>query len=106
MAKKVRKRRKQIKAHNRNLSNASLYTFLNMLSYKADWYGVKKVIVGQYQPSTILCSERGYKLPHSLPVNIRTWVCPKCKTKHDRDVNAAINLRKYAEQSVIDNTEQ
>ena len=103
--KKVRKRRKLIRAHNKNLSETAMYSFLNMISYKAAWYGVKKVIVEQYQPSTILCSECGYKLPHSLPTNIRNWTCPKCKVKHDRDVNAAINLRKYAEQSVLNNHE-
>ncbi len=29
----------------------------------------------------------------SLPLDVRFWTCEKCQTKHDRDVNASINLR-------------
>ena len=76
------------KAHNRNLSDAALYDFLQMIKYKSEWYGTNIMQLGQYEASTIICSCCGYKR-EKLETNIRKWTCPECGASHDRDVNAA-----------------
>ena len=46
-------------------------------------------------PSSKICNICGYKHPN-LTENIREWQCPECKSTHDRDINAAINIKKFA----------
>ena len=74
----------------KSISNASWYLFRTMLEYKCEWYGKKLVIVSPNYTSQI-CSNCGF---HSgkKPLDIREWTCPKCGTRHDRDINAAINI--------------
>lgn len=52
------------------------------------------VIADRWFPSSKTCSECGHKVDE-LPLSIRKWACPNCHTHHDRDINAAINLKKY-----------
>jgi putative transposase len=71
--------------------------FLNMLKYKAQRFGHVYQEIGRFFPSSQLCNETLLPLPmlqkgfDSLAV--RSVDCPHCKKKHDRDVNAAINIR-------------
>ena len=52
----------------------------------------KQVIsVDRFYPSSKTCSVCGYK-KEDLKLSDRSWVCPKCGTKHDRDINAAVNI--------------
>ena len=76
----------------RNISDVSWSRLVSMLIYKADWYGRKVVKVPSTYPSSQLCSICSYK--HSLTkyLAIRKWVCPKCGSIHDRDINAAKNI--------------
>ncbi|MFC3607279.1 zinc ribbon domain-containing protein [Stutzerimonas tarimensis] len=46
----------------------------------------------RWYPSSKRCSCCGHTLD-SLPLDIRAWACPECKTEHDRDVNAAVNIK-------------
>jgi putative transposase len=78
---------------NRNIADASIYTFIAFLTYKAQWTGKNVIKVDKYFPSSQLCSCCGYKNPEVKDLTIREWICPKCNTTHDRDINAAINLR-------------
>ena len=56
-------------------------------------------------PSSQLCSSCGYKNSITKNLSVRTWVCPNCQTKHDRDINASINiLRKGIEMLSKDGT--
>ena len=66
--------------------------FREMLSYKLEDRGKRLVIINKAFPSSKLCSCCGH-LVDELPDNIRKWECPKCHTKHDRDINSAINIR-------------
>ena len=74
------------------LNNRSYSMFLNFLQYKLEWRGKRLIKVDRYFPSSKLCHECGYK-NDSLTLSTRSWVCPKCGNKHDRDINAAINIR-------------
>ena len=76
----------------RVISDASWGEFLRQLEYKCEWYGRTLVKVDKFYPSSKTCSSCNYIMP-KLPLNIREWSCPQCNTTHDRDINAAINIR-------------
>ena len=76
----------------RVISDACWGEFIRQLEYKCEWYGRTLVKLDKFYPSSKTCSACNYFMP-KLPLNIREWSCPKCKTSHDRDINAAINIR-------------
>ena len=76
----------------KSLQELSLYKFKSILKYKADWYGKDIIEIDRWYPSSKLCNSCGYK-NNELTLNDREWTCPNCNTKHDRDLNAAINIR-------------
>jgi len=63
-----------------------------MLEYKAQWYGRDLIAIDRWFPSSKTCSACGH-LAAKMPLNIREWTCAKCATVHDRDVNAATNVK-------------
>ena len=65
-----------------------------MVEYKCDWYGKNLSIIGRFDPSSKTCSKCG-SINKDLTLNDREWICPKCGEKHDRDINAAINIRNF-----------
>jgi len=70
----------------------SLNRFKTILRYKAEWYGREVIEVGRWFPSSKLCVACGYR-NQELELKDRTWVCPECGVVHDRDLNAARNIR-------------
>lgn len=76
----------------RSISDASFVTFLNMLEYKCRWNGINLVRIDRFAPSSKTCSVCGY-IYKGLALNERSWVCPKCGSHHDRDLNAACNIK-------------
>lgn len=75
-----------------SISSVSWSKFFDMLSYKATWYGNDIIKIPTMYPSSQLCSCCGYKNPLVKNLEIRTWECPKCHTKHNRDINASVNI--------------
>ena len=82
----------------RGISDASWSRFIEMLEYKARFYGKRVVKVSQWFPSTKLCHVCHYKHPN-MTQDIRDRTCPDCNTHHDRDINAGLNLQ---QQGVVD----
>ena len=77
----------------RNIADVSWSEFMKQLTYKAKWFGKVIVKIDKFYPSSQLCHVCGYKNTEVKNLNVRKWNCPECKTYHDRDVNAAINIR-------------
>ena len=75
-----------------HISSVSWSRFFTMLEYKAYWYGSDIVKVPTMYPSSQTCSNCGYKNNDVKNLSVRSWTCPCCGTKHDRDINAAINI--------------
>ncbi len=65
---------------------------LRQLEYKAAWYGRSVVAIDRFFPSSKRCSGCEHLLD-SLELDVRQWTCPACGTCHDRDVNAALNIK-------------
>ena len=74
--------------------------FLNYLKYKLEWLNKKLIKVNKFFPSSQLCSNCGYR-KSDLTLNQRSWICPECGTKHDRDLNAAINIKKEGIRMIL-----
>ena len=77
----------------RAIADVSWSEFTRQLKYKAEWFGKVIVKIDKFYPSSQLCHVCGYKNSEVKDLNVREWECPECKTHHDRDVNAAINIR-------------
>jgi len=84
----------------RSIQELSLSHFKSMLIYKADWYGRYVVEVDKWFPSSKLCSVCGYK-KSDLTLSDREWICLNCGTHHDRDFNAAQNIKKEGQRILI-----
>ena len=67
--------------------------FVDWLQKKGEEYGTRIIRIGQYFPSSQICSHCGKKNPALRDYTIKKWQCPSCGTVLDRDINAAINIR-------------
>ena len=76
----------------KHIADASWGEFVHQLKYKAEWADRSLVEIDQFYPSSKRCSCCGY-ISEKMPLNIREWECPECHTHHDRDVNAAKNIK-------------
>lgn len=85
-----------INNHNlaRAISDVGWSEFRQMLQYKSDWLGKNLIVIGRFEPSSKTCSSCG-NINKELELSDRHWVCIGCKTKHDRDVNAAVNIKNF-----------
>jgi putative transposase len=78
----------------RNIGDIGFHEFRRQLEYKSRLYGANLVTASRWFPSSKICSACG-RISEELPLSLREWTCP-CGAFHDRDINAARNLRRYA----------
>lgn len=77
----------------KSISDAGWTKFVTMLEYKSNWYGRTFHKIDRFYPSSKTCSCCGHKLEkHEMTLATRHWTCSSCNTRHDRDLNAAINI--------------
>jgi len=76
----------------KSISDAGWGQFCTLLKYKAEWFGKTYIEVDRFFPSSKTCSNCLHQVDN-LSLDIRSWQCPKCQMLHDRDINAAINIR-------------
>ena len=74
------------------ISDVGWSEFVFQLEYKAEWYGRTLVKIDRWYPSSKRCFDCGHVLD-SLPLDVREWTCPECGVHHDRDINAANNIK-------------
>ena len=79
----------------RAIADMGFFEFRRQLEYKAAMRGGQVWVADRFYPSSKTCSCCGHKL-EKLDLSVRAWTCPSCSTHHDRDVNAAINLKNMA----------
>jgi putative transposase len=84
----------------RALSDVGFGQFRAQMEYKAKRYGTRLVIADRWYPSSRLCSVCGWK-NEALTLKDREWTCPACGTHHDRDHNAALNLKRLATATAL-----
>lgn len=77
------------------IADAGWGMFVEMLEYKSNWYGKNILRIGTFEPSSKVCSCCG-KINKELKLQDRNWSCANCKTLHNRDLNAAINIKNFA----------
>lgn len=83
-----------VKNHNlaQAISDAGWGTFCTMLKYKAEFEGKIYLEIGRFFPSSHLCNMTLLPVP-KMDLSVRSFECPHCNERHERDVNAAINIR-------------
>ncbi len=79
----------------KSVRDAGWASFISMLSYKAERYGRTLIKIGRFTPTSRTCSTCG-AVDGPKPLNVREWTCTACGTVHDRDHNAAINVKTAA----------
>lgn len=75
--------------------------FVTFLKYKLEETGKRLVKVNKFFASSQICNVCGYKNTATKNLSIRAWDCPKCGAHHDRDINAAINIRNEGMRLVL-----
>ena len=84
----------------RSVADMGFFEFRRQLEYKTAMRGGEVVVANRWFASSKTCSCCGHKLD-DLPLSVREWACPACGTDHDRDVNAAKNLKNMAVSSTV-----
>jgi putative transposase len=81
-------------ARRRGLSDSALGQTRRQLAYKSGWYGSRLVVAGRWYPSSKTCHACGHAQDIGWDEH---WACAGCRTRHQRDDNAAVNLARYEE---------
>ena len=78
-----------------SISDCGWSMFVDMLEYKAEWYGKNILKIGRFEPSSKLCSCCG-SINKELTLKDREWTCSKCNSLLNRGINASINIKNFA----------
>lgn len=84
----------------RSIADMGFFEFRRQLEYKAAMRGGVVVVADRWFASSKTCSACG-SVQEAMPLSVRQWICPDCGTRHDRDLNAAINLKNMAVSSTV-----
>ena len=76
------------------ITDVSWAEFRRQLEYKTEWYGKNLLVIGRFGASSKTCSCG--QVNQELKLSDREWICKECGVKHDRDVLAANNIKKFA----------
>ena len=76
------------------IADVSWSKAIDYLKYKCEWYGKNLIQIGRFEASSKTCSVCG-SVKKDLTLKDREWTCQDCGTKHDRDINASINIKKF-----------
>jgi len=90
---------------NKVILDAGFGEFRRQLEYKCPERGATLIVANRWYPSSRTCSACGVKTKH-LPLRVRKWTCEDCGASHHRDINAAINLKRYAASSAVSACEE
>jgi putative transposase len=85
----------------RSLADVGIGKFYETLAYKCEWYGINLIKIGRFEPSSKTCSGCG-AVKAGLKLSERKWTCESCHTEHDRDLNAAINIKKFGLKQALE----
>lgn len=85
----------------KSVSDNSWGMFVTFLKYKLEETGKRLVKVDKFFASSQICSSCGHKNAETKNLSVRAWDCPQCGTHHDRDVNAAINIKNEGMRLVL-----
>lgn len=77
----------------RAISDAGWYSLVTKIAYKAERAGRHFVTVSRWEATSKTCSDCGHKVD-KLPLHVREWTCTNCGEHHDRDFNAAVNIKR------------
>jgi putative transposase len=88
--------------YSKKLQNISWYKLLEMIKYKCQWYEKIFIQINRWFPSSKNCSQCGYY--NKDLGDKKEWTCPHCQTHHDRDINAAKNIKKEGLRLLMDET--
>jgi len=76
----------------KHICDASWYALMTKLDYKAREQGKHLVKIDPWFASSKTCHVCQHKMD-AMPLGVRSWECPACHTQHDRDINAALNIK-------------
>ncbi|MDQ0203123.1 transposase [Pectinatus haikarae] len=82
----------------RKIADLGFADFVGKLKYMAGKTGSAVVEVDRFYPSSQLCSSCGYQNKEIKNLKIREWICPQCGIQHNRDKNAAMNIKAEGER--------
>lgn len=81
------------------IADCAWHTFIRLLTYKAKWVGKSVIVIDRWFPSTKTCSKCG-NVKEKLSLSERTYNCNNCGIQMDRDINAAVNIKKLALEQI------